>query len=586
MAEETIALTVEIGGAERAINSMKDLKAARKDLQNAFLQGDQDAVKSIKKLDDAMGDLQDATKSVTGEGLEPLRNSFNLFKDGITNLDFGKIGTAFKGLGAAMKAVPIFLLVEGITYLITNFKELSEGTGILAQVLKPIGDLFTWIIDKVYQFTDAIGLTNSELDKMGEAVKTNADKARESLALQTSEYDRQIAVAKAAGKSTVELEKAKQEAIVETNVQIVKQIEAFVRAGGVLDEEKKKLLTASLETIKNAKVQQRVIDETFEKEQKDKAKKAYEENQKKLKEEEEERIKILTQKYQDDADYYANLYKLGVEYAQKRIDYENQLNKTLQEIEAKKAEDAKAAKETELANENAFIMAELQSRQEMSFSQQIEALNAERDLKLQNTKLTEEERLAIIQDYDQKEGDLKQKRFDNIVKLAAQATAAAQAISDTYFAQQLKSAKGNAEKEREIKKKQFNVNKAFGITNAVIDGVRGVNAALAQGPPLGYVFAALTAVMAGINVAQIASAKFDDSGASSGGAGGEIGSMGSVGASAPTITQPNNTVTKLDENGEINKAKAEQPVVKAVVVETDVTDSQKRVNSIKESATF
>lgn len=586
MAEETIALTVEIGGAERAINSMKDLKAARKDLQNAFLQGDQDAVKSIKKLDDAMGDLQDATKSVTGDGLEPLRNSFNLFKDGITNLDFGKIGTAFKGLGAAMKAVPIFLLVEGITYLITNFKELSEGTGILAQVLKPIGDLFTWIIDKVYQFTDAIGLTNSELDKMGEAVKTNADKARESLALQTSEYDRQIAVAKAAGKSTVELEKAKQEAIVETNVQIVKQIEAFVRAGGVLDEEKKKLLTASLETIKNAKVQQRVIDETFEKEQKDKAKKAYEENQKKLKEEEEERIKILTQKYQDDADYYANLYKLGVEYAQKRIDYENQLNKTLQEIEAKKAEDAKAAKETELANENAFIMAELQSRQEMSFSQQIEALNAERDLKLQNTKLTEEERLAIIQDYDQKEGDLKQKRFDNIVKLAAQATAAAQAISDTYFAQQLKSAKGNAEKEREIKKKQFNVNKAFGITNAVIDGVRGVNAALAQGPPLGYVFAALTAVMAGINVAQIASAKFDDSGASSGGAGGEIGSMGSVGASAPTITQPNNTVTKLDENGEINKAKAEQPVVKAVVVETDVTDSQKRVNSIKESATF
>ena len=154
-----------------------------------------------------------------------------------------------------------------------------------------------------------------------------------------------------------------------------------------------------------------------------------------------------------------------------------------------------------------------------------------------------------------------------------------------YFAQQLKSAKGNAEKEREIKKKQFNVNKAFGITNAVIDGVRGVQAALAQGPPLGYVFAALTAVMAAINVAKIASAKFDDSGASSGGGGADI-AMGSVGASAPTITQPNNTVTKLDENGEINKAKAEQPVVKAVVVETDVTDSQKRVNSIKESATF
>ena len=541
MAEETIALTVEIGGAERAINSMKDLKAARKDLQNAFLQGDQDAVKSIKKLDDAMGDLQDATKSVTGDGLEPLRNSFNLFKDGITNLDFGKIGTAFKGLGAAMKAVPIFLLVEGITYLITNFKELSEGTGILAQVLKPIGDLFTWIIDKVYQFTDAIGLTNSELDKMGEAVKTNADKARESLALQTSEYDRQIAVAKAAGKSTVELEKAKQEAIVETNVQIVKQIESFVRAGGVLDEEKRKILTQSLEAIKNAKTQEVVIEEAHQKELLDKAKATSDAKKKLLEEETQKRL----------------------EEAEKQRKYEAEQN-ALREAEAKKVTDSI------YAYQKTFLA---QSTQD------------DKDAYLKEMEL-EDAKMKKKQEDAQTEIDHRRTVFENTVALTAQSVSATQKITDMYFAQQLKSAKGNAEKEREIKKKQFNVNKAFGITNAVIDGVRGVQAALAQGPPLGYVFAALTAVMAGINVAQIASAKFDDSGASSGGAGGEIGSMGSVGASAPTITQPNNTVTKLDENGEINKAKAEQPVVKAVVVETDVTDSQKRVNSIKESATF
>ena len=50
-------------------------------------------------------------------------------------------------------------------------------------------------------------------------------------------------------------EQAKQQAIIDTNVQVVKQIEAFVRAGGVLDEEKQKLLTASLEGTASYAVQ-------------------------------------------------------------------------------------------------------------------------------------------------------------------------------------------------------------------------------------------------------------------------------------------------------------------------------------------
>ena len=74
MAEETtIALKVEIGGSERAINSLKDLKAARKELTNAFIQGDQAAAKQLAILEDKMEDLKDASKSVKGEGIEPLR---------------------------------------------------------------------------------------------------------------------------------------------------------------------------------------------------------------------------------------------------------------------------------------------------------------------------------------------------------------------------------------------------------------------------------------------------------------------------------------------------------------------------------
>ena len=540
MAEETnIALTITIGGEEKILKNLKEIKAARKDLQNAFLQGDTEAAKSLAKLEDGLEDIKDATKSVKGEGLEPLRNSFGLFYEGLTNFDFGKIGTAFKGLGAAMKAVPIFLLVEGITYLITNFKELSEGSGILAKVLKPVGEIITFIIDGIYALTDSIGLTNSELDKMGENVVKNADKAKEAISQQNAEYDRQIAVAKAAGKSTVEIEQAKQQAIIDTNVQVVKQIEAFVRAGGVLDEEKQKLLTASLEAIKNAKVQEYVIEANHKAEVKKLSDDAFNERMKQVEKEVEEQYK----KKQDlnnlmldvDRQYWAEQRKLANEY----LDIKRILNA-----------------EEEVMNDDIAATA-------------LKRIDA-------NLKAKEEAKKTELQIEKEKE---QQKQ-----EITTKSVQAAQALTNLYFDQQLKSAKGNAEKEREIKKKQFNINKAFGITNAVIDGVRSVQAALTQTPPLSYVLAALNAALAIANVAQIASAKFDDSGGggSSSGASIPTGSVG--GASAPTIASPNNTVTQIDDKGEIKKAKEEQPVVKAIVTEEDITDKQKRVNTIKEAA--
>lgn len=541
MAEEVVALKVDIQGTERSINSLKDLKAARKDLQNAFLQGDEQAIKSLKKLDDAMGDLQDATKSVQGDGVEPLRNSFRLFTEGLTNFDFGKIGTAFKGLGAAIKAVPIFLLVEGITYLITNFKELSEGTGIVAKALKPIGDLFTWITDKIYALTDAIGLTNSELDKMGEAVKTNADKAKEALSQQTAEYDRQIAVAKAAGKSTVELEQAKQQAIIDTNVAIVKQIEAFVRAGGVLDEEKQKLLTASLEAIKNAKVQEYVIEETAEKAKADLAKKASDERKKLMEEETAKRLEEI----------------------EKQRKYEEEQNRI-------RAEESKR------------ITKEITDFQSNFLKQQKE----ESDNKYLEDQAKEERKAKQKEEDAKKEIELERVKEQQKAEITTKSVQAAQALTNLYFEGQLRAAKGNADKEREIKKKQFNINKAFGITNAVIDGVRSVQAALTQTPPLSYVLAALNAALAIANVTQIASAKFDDSGGGSGASGANAiqGSVG--GASAPTIASPNNTVTQIDDKGMINKAKEEEKPQKVYVTESDITEKQKRVSLMENAATL
>lgn len=538
--EQKIALTIEIQGGERAINSMAELKKARKDLQNAFLQGDENAVKGLKKIDDALGDLQDTTKAVQGDGVEPLRNSFRLFTEGLTNFDFGKIGAAFKGLGAAMKAVPILLLVEGITYLIQNFEELSKGSGLLGKALRGIGAIIEGVKTVFYELGASIGLVNKELDSLNSKIEERSKVSSKFLQQQTAEIERQIKVAKAAGRETIELEIEKQEAIVITNRAIVKQIEAYVRAGGVMNEEQRKMLESSLEAIRNARTEEVVIAATAQKKINEVNKSAYEERM---------RLKSL--------EFEANK-KFAEDEFQMQMDLLNALEAEKQ-AKAEAELDSQAAIDAEKLNMSLW---------------RYETEKAQRDKDLQEKEAAE-----------MKERQLRQETMQSYAETTKQGLQAAQALTDLFFNYQLKRAKGNEAEEKRIKKRAFQVNKAFGIANAVIDGVGAVQKALNNPYPLNIVLAVLSGVLAAANVAKIASTKFDDGGSSAGG-GGDIQAGGGAlaGASAPAINQPNNTVTQLNEDG-VNEAK-KQPTQKVVVVESDITEKQKTVAKIEETATI
>jgi hypothetical protein len=251
-----------------------------------------------------MDDLSDSVKTLKGSGVERASASLGQLGEGFRNFDFDKIKIGFKGIGAAMSAVPIFLLVEGITYLISNFKELSEGNGVLAKSLQFVGGIIDTVVESLYLLTDALGLTNSELDKQGEAITENAEKSQEALNGTIAAYDRQIKAAQAAGKSTVELEKAKQQAIIDTNRIIAEQIAAFVRAGGELDTEKKKQLTAALETIKNAVNEQSVVEIKADTEAKKRNEEAYKKKKELIDKSKEDADKLFDElsKQQDEAD--------------------------------------------------------------------------------------------------------------------------------------------------------------------------------------------------------------------------------------------------------------------------------------------
>jgi len=135
MAQEKIGFDITVNGVERTITSFKDLKKATKDLRDEQLLmsakfGDtseqaKKAGQKLAELKDKVEDLNDSTKSLKGSGVEKLTSSFRLLGEGIGTFDFDKIKTGFKGVGAAMSAIPIFLIIEGLKLLYDNFDKIT-----------------------------------------------------------------------------------------------------------------------------------------------------------------------------------------------------------------------------------------------------------------------------------------------------------------------------------------------------------------------------------------------------------------------------------------------------------------------------
>lgn len=534
MADNKSTIEIEVQTKE-AVNGLKQLRQELKEAKAAALNGDGAAAKRVAELTDKFDDLKDSVKTLQGSGLEKANASLGLLKDGFTNLDFDKIKVGLGALKSAFAATGILLLVQGVTYLIENFDELSQGSGLLARALRFVGDVIDNITDAVYTLTDALGLTNSELDKQGEAIKTNADKATEALGRQTAEYDRQIAIAKASGKNAVDLEIAKQQAIIDTNKALVEQTIAYVRNGGVLTEEQNKLLTQQLESIKNAVAQQDVI--RLQERQKDKEQYA------KL---QEEKKKVYLKRLEDEK--------------QAELERQRSLNEALKSLnEIEKFDKLKA-----LDDEN----------------QQIELKMSESFMR----------RKALAEFYDKEAANFS-------LNLAMQTAQNMQQISDAYFAIKMAKAKKGSEEEEKLARKQFQINKALSIQSAIISGIQGVvNALSAQWvipEPFATIGRVASAVSVGIataaNVAKIASTQFNPSGGG-GGATPTISTPTSGVPSAPTISTPNNNIsgTQFDEQGNTIRPQTAQPTVtvKAQVVESDMTEIQTTVQKYKTQSTF
>ncbi len=198
MATEKIGIEVEVKGAEKSISSFKDLKTAikaAKDEQIAmtskFGENSIEATKAGQKLaglKDKVEDLNDSTKSLKGSGVEKLTSSFRLLGEGIGTFDFDKIKLGFKGVGAAMSAIPIFLIIEGLKLLWDNFDKITAmfdtttaSEKALAEATKEVSGELAKVLEGVQKVEGAFDSFNKGTLSKDETLKIYNETLGESL---------------------------------------------------------------------------------------------------------------------------------------------------------------------------------------------------------------------------------------------------------------------------------------------------------------------------------------------------------------------------------------------------------------------
>jgi hypothetical protein len=652
---ENIAFSITIGGVDREIKTMQDLKKAIKDANNELLQAGEvgtqsyaEAQKKVTDLKDRLGDLGDAAK-VQGTAVEKLGASTGLLGEGFKNLDLDKIKIGFKGIGDAIKANPLMFLIGIIIPLLEKFKVFEILIGGVSKAF----DLLT----------DAIGFTNHADE---EATKNFLSNAQERQKIVTAEYDARIKVAKAEGKDTYNLEQEKLKTIQDSlQSQYNNLLELSKKKKGLNDEEAKQFKDLQLQLINikadiDAQKAQR-LQENLSKEFKyrkesedaeaarlkeltDKYKQAYQEqlqaNQdlinktKALKNKDyldsitDERQKALeTLRIQNEAQVEdinkskaskkvknEALAQLDIDYRLQQESINKQFDDKEKENQLKKQEELRLANEkaeqdriaalqkanqdalNEEANYNELRILQTQEDTQARLDAEIEAIQFKLFRETQLTEKSEGEKLLIKkraeqsidklrEDFAKKERERRFKETQDNLATSALVNKGLTDLSTVFYNTKLNNAKKGSAEEEKILKEQFEVNKAFQIANAVINGAMAVTSILASPAnkidPSGTVMAIQIAAAIASTAAQISTierTRFQ------GGApqAPEAPNMGGAGGQAPTGT-PQMPQTRTEQGTFLNEQgqTTGRLDTRVYVLESDITNTQRDVNRVK-----
>ena len=432
MAQEIVGVKIQVGGQEKVVQSMgeirKELKAAQFDVlkfSEAFGASSKEAIEAAKrvaKLKDAIGDAKDLVgafnpdakfKALSGSiqgvagGFAALQGALGLvgvegenvqktllkvqsalaLSEGLNSV-MGSID-AFKNLGAVIKntvvnafsslrnaiiSTGIGALVAGLGLLIANFDKVKET---ILNLFPGLGKLASFVSGLVESFTDFVGIT-SEAERNLDALEKKTKRGNEAI-------DQRIKVLSAQGGKEKEIyELTKQQG--ENEINFLR--DKLATKGKLSDEELKKFRDLKTEqAVLDAKEKKRLDDDAKEKQKKadEIAKQAAEKAKQSAKEradaEKEAAAQIVKLRGETEV--------LGIkdEYEAKRKAIENQLA-----IDIKQVQDNEKLK----SSTKTALIKELEKKSQADIvavvNQEIEA--GQKD-SLERTKKFEEEKRAI-----------------------------------------------------------------------------------------------------------------------------------------------------------------------------------------------
>lgn len=476
------------------------------------------------------------------QGVQGIREAIPAFK---------QLGTsaikALKGIKTGIAATGVGLLVVAVGAIVAYWDDITELLGVNNQSLEEQLELEKQIADEKAK----------QKSEMEEIIRNNNNHIERRVKILKLEEDIKDL--------SIDQEK-NQDAIFEKQLEILdlKKLQIGVELNsleGLLSKEEKVNKEIELGLIRRER-RRLIAQKEF-----DDAKKA------------EEAAAAGRKKKKDDLKEINRLRQEGIE---QEIDEEIALQQALDAIKRENEDRFRTEQENELLLvEEKYDALEASAVGNAEALEQIEIarLNERNDINLKYDQEAYDAKKALddkaAEDTKKRIEEERQARFEGIQKgleYAQQGADAIQQLGDLVFANKMSQLEKGSKEEEEFARKQFKFNKALQLGGAIIDAGKAITASLAQSPiaigpvpnPAGIASLAFAATTSALNIAKIASSKFESPGSAStspspGGVGGEV--------QAPEFNV-------VGDSGVNQLAQLQQQPTQAYVVSGEVTTAQ------------
>ena len=461
-----------------------------------------------------------------------------------------------KSIGLAAKATKLFNLIVSLnplTIFLTIITSVIAGVVLFTDTLNPV-------IEKMKDFSDFLGITNFEEQKVAEerkkrheeqvkAQQKEIDLLKQKRKIEQEDFDRNMAFLESQGKSTLRLRKAR---ILDQIAEKERSAELF--KGTFVERQAQRKLIELRTELNN-------INKAIRDENKGASKEKSTQDQKAI--DDAEKLAQL------ERDRLSNLEKLKNELLDEIAEVEDaNFERTLTEQE----------KEERAVKEKYFRLIEQAKQYGLDTTElEIGLLNELNDINLEyadKKKAIDDEIAQNKLDAIEQEKIATLEGIDKALEMARKGADAAQAIGDAVFAHKMKDVEKGSKEEEKLARKQFKFNKALQLGGAIIDAGKAITASLAQAPiaigpvpnPAGIASLAFAATTSAANIAKIAASKFE----SPGGAASTPSPSGIGGGGEPQAPQFN----VVGDSGVNQLAQLQQQPTQAFVVSGEVTTAQ------------